>query len=315
MKIDSKNLAKADESLRIALEQTEPEETLQGILVLEPKGGSTEGALKRPERRDFESQEEYRQALIDQRQAELAEQLGPTLQALRGLGLGVSGGELGRTVVVRGTASNLLAALDIPGVGKASLDQSISIPANITKAQWVRLQGEVRALATRVLDLTGQTATLKGQAGRLEQLAEKAMPRNRAVTWAKWLVGIVVAGTVLTAVVLGIWTLASVSADVRVQEQRLKDLEAKQHVMNLLLKSHRSGTDASEGNVVRVDKGKVVIEAKGQEKSFRLAAHASVTLHGEPARLTDVKPGMRVRVWVSKDEVDEVSAVEAEPSE
>jgi hypothetical protein len=127
MELKSNNLSKADESLREALRQAQPPETIQAVMVLETADDRTGSASKQPEPGEFSSREEYRQAMIDQREAELAEQLGATLQSLRDLGLEVHGGRRGRTVVVKGAARDLLASLDIPAVRQATLDQPFGL--------------------------------------------------------------------------------------------------------------------------------------------------------------------------------------------
>jgi hypothetical protein len=126
MNANSKNLQKADESLRQALERAEPEQTLQAVVVLEPDDQKS-GTSKPPDPSEFSSREEYRQAMIGHREAELAEQLNSALRALHELGLAVHGGRHGRTVVVKGAASDLLASLDIPAVRQATLDQPFGL--------------------------------------------------------------------------------------------------------------------------------------------------------------------------------------------
>src|SRR5262245_56766591 len=99
----SKNLDKADETLREALAQADPDQTLQAVVVLETQDGDAspskqaKGGLTPQSRKDA----------IAQRKAELAEQLGATTQALRDKGLKVMGGVLSRVVVVKGAACDL----------------------------------------------------------------------------------------------------------------------------------------------------------------------------------------------------------------
>jgi hypothetical protein len=127
MNANSKNLGKADVSLREAIEQADPGQTLQAVVDLDPVDGTTRGASKQLTPGEFGSRDEYRQAMINRREAELAEKLGPTLQSLRELGLEVKGGRLGRTVVLKGAASDLLASLDLPAVRQATLDQPFGL--------------------------------------------------------------------------------------------------------------------------------------------------------------------------------------------
>lgn len=128
MNLKSKNLSKADESLREALQQAGPKQTLQAVVVLE-LADDAGAAAERPAPEEYGSRGEYRAAMIDRREGELTELLGPTFQALRDLGLEVHGGRLGRTVVVKGAARDLLASLDIPAVRQAVLDQLIGLKA------------------------------------------------------------------------------------------------------------------------------------------------------------------------------------------
>lgn len=116
-----KNLGKADEPLREALQQAEPKATIQAVVVLEPDAGQT---AHRP---DARMSMDARESLIKGRLAELAELLGPTLQALRDLGLEVHGGRHGRTAVVKGKARDLLASLDLPAVRHVLLDRPIDL--------------------------------------------------------------------------------------------------------------------------------------------------------------------------------------------
>lgn len=125
MNMKSKNLSKADGSLREAFQDAEPKQILQAILILEPEEGHATSTSKQPEPGEYDTREGYRRAIIDRREDELAELLGPTLQALRDLGLEVSGGRLGRATLVRGAASDLLASLDLPTVRLATLDRAI----------------------------------------------------------------------------------------------------------------------------------------------------------------------------------------------
>ena len=121
-----KNLSKADEPLREALKQAEPKQTLQAVVVLDPAADA--GAAAEPfGLGETGMQMESRKATIARRARELADQLGPTLQALRALGLEVRGGRLGRTIVVKGAARDLLASLDISGVRQAALDRLIGL--------------------------------------------------------------------------------------------------------------------------------------------------------------------------------------------
>jgi len=75
----------------------------------------------------FPSRAAWREALIERRKAQVAHDIGSTLQALRDLSFKVGGGTTSRTVVVEGTAQNILASLELPGVRHASLDRPIQL--------------------------------------------------------------------------------------------------------------------------------------------------------------------------------------------
>jgi hypothetical protein len=113
--------------LREALSRAEGEEVFRAVMLLaspEAEGG-TPPTGQGQEPTQFGSRKAYREALIARQRANLSKTIGETLQALEGLSLRPRGGTLGRTVVIEGSARNILSALELPGVLHASLDREI----------------------------------------------------------------------------------------------------------------------------------------------------------------------------------------------
>lgn len=129
MKLDKRHTEKIDPLLRDALRRAEEKEILRTVMVLGPESKDAEKGLREQELdpSQFPSRVEYRQALIKHRQAKLADDIGDTLQALRDLSLTPRGGTISRAVVVEGSARQILASLDLPGVRHASLDRPIQL--------------------------------------------------------------------------------------------------------------------------------------------------------------------------------------------
>jgi hypothetical protein len=129
MKLTQSVFGKINAELQEALTQTEREETLRVIMQL--GSAESERASEKPENvfdpSQFSSRRDYRQALIDQQKAQVSQEVGDTLNKLRALSLKVQGGEIGRTVVVEGPAREITAALELPGVRSASLDQRFAL--------------------------------------------------------------------------------------------------------------------------------------------------------------------------------------------
>jgi hypothetical protein len=129
MKLEDRHVQKIDPLLQDALGQAEDEEILRAVMVLGPESGDTEKGWRgeAPEPSQFRSRKAYRQALIEQRQSQLVEDIGQTLEALRDLSLTPRGGKTSRVVVVEGPAHQILTALDLPGVQHASLDRPVEL--------------------------------------------------------------------------------------------------------------------------------------------------------------------------------------------
>jgi hypothetical protein len=124
MNVPSLQAQKADPALREALENAEGHETLRTVMVL---GGETIASddSSSPQPDAFEDRTQYRQALISHQKNRLSQEIGAVKTQLRQRALNLSGGTITRAVVVEGKASDLLDALELPGVRHASLDQPL----------------------------------------------------------------------------------------------------------------------------------------------------------------------------------------------
>jgi len=67
-----------------------------------------------------------------------------------------------------------------------------------------------------------------------------------------------------------------------------------------------------DGKVVSIAGDKLVVADKdGKESTYALAADAKVTCDGTVSKASDLKPGMKIRVTMNKDEKAAVSRIEA----
>lgn len=129
MKLDDIHTEKIDPLLRDALNQAQEDKVLLVAMVLDSESNDVENGDKsqKLDPSQFGSREVYRKALIDQRQTKISSDTGNTRRALTELSLKVRGGAISRIVVVEGTARQILAALELPGVRHASLDRPIEL--------------------------------------------------------------------------------------------------------------------------------------------------------------------------------------------
>jgi hypothetical protein len=129
MKLDEKQIEKTDSLLCKALKDAEGDELLRVVMVLESeRSGSEEGSkMEKLDASGYPSQTVYREALIEKRQKEIAQKTGETRKELEKLSLVVRGGKISRTCVVEGSARQILASLELPGIRHASLDQPIEL--------------------------------------------------------------------------------------------------------------------------------------------------------------------------------------------
>jgi hypothetical protein len=123
MKLTAQHLAKADPLLQEALQCAHGDERLRTLMVLGPERHLTSN--REPEPHQFPTRAAYRQALIEHRERQLADELADIMHALEELSLTVHGGRMSPTVVVEGAARRILQALKFPGVRHASLDRPI----------------------------------------------------------------------------------------------------------------------------------------------------------------------------------------------
>ena len=110
-------LRKADAKLQIRFMAAKGSEPLDAVLMLKLPTPPQEGE---PRPGDFTTRDQYRHALVERRRAFVQETLRTTLDALRELGLEVTGGDgVTRAVRVRGRMEHLLPALALEGVEHA----------------------------------------------------------------------------------------------------------------------------------------------------------------------------------------------------
>jgi hypothetical protein len=131
MKIEGKQIEKADPDLREEIERATGDEILRTIMLLGPASSDKKGETveHEPHPNDFPSYEEYRRALIERQQRRVAHDVGDTLRQLQQLSLSITGGEISRTVIVEGPARRILEALKLPGVRHAILDRIVRLTA------------------------------------------------------------------------------------------------------------------------------------------------------------------------------------------
>ena len=105
----------------------EANQVLKAVLLRPTTTGRTHPEPIRPiDPANFPNRQEYRKALLEDLQKKTAFENEETLRQLHGLDLNPHGGTINHAVVVEGPASRLLGALDLPGVGHATLDQPIA---------------------------------------------------------------------------------------------------------------------------------------------------------------------------------------------
>ncbi len=132
MKIDDKYNSKTDPLLQQALSNAGEREVLRAVMVIgtdsqEVEHGCAQSKAPQVDPSQFSSRLDYRKALIAQKQSQVADDMHEVLQALHDLSLSTRGGTMGKTVVVEGPASQILASLELPSVLHASLDQEVNL--------------------------------------------------------------------------------------------------------------------------------------------------------------------------------------------
>ncbi|MCG8361793.1 MAG: NACHT domain-containing protein [Pseudanabaenales cyanobacterium] len=130
MQLTPTQRAKTDELLRKELSRASEDDSLRVVMTL---GNGDEKTADMPNTPDlmpsqFPSRKAYREALIAHRQQYLANTtVGRTIEELRSRSIEVHGGDVSGVVVIETTASQLLNALDLPGVRSARFDRKIEL--------------------------------------------------------------------------------------------------------------------------------------------------------------------------------------------
>ncbi|MFN6558680.1 MAG: NACHT domain-containing protein [Nostoc sp. ChiSLP01] len=128
MKLNNSQIAKIDPLLEQVLIQAKGDEVIRAIMSLGDENRISSTLINPLEPQQFISSEAYRRALIEQRESQIAEILGDTIQALKELRLTILGDRLNRIVVVEGTANAILDSLNLTGVNNVTLDRLIALP-------------------------------------------------------------------------------------------------------------------------------------------------------------------------------------------
>ncbi len=128
MKLEPKQIEKIDPLLEQELREARGDEVLLVIMSLAGKNsGEDEDLHSRLHPSQFPNRKAYRQALIDLQKQRVADAIGDTLKALEKFPLRITGGDMSQTIIVKGRASDILAALALEGVSYAYLDRAIAI--------------------------------------------------------------------------------------------------------------------------------------------------------------------------------------------
>ncbi len=126
MQLTKQQIAKIDDPLlQEALSQSLPDEEISAILVLEAKLPASNNQLVPSQ---FPTTLAYRQALLEQRQRQMAEALGNTIKSLQNLSLVTHSDTISPLVVVQGSADAIAQSLEVSGVRYAVFDKLIGLP-------------------------------------------------------------------------------------------------------------------------------------------------------------------------------------------
>ena len=125
MSLDSSFLDKIDPQLQEKLAYAPENEILRVIVRLSGENKSNINS-KSINLADSPNRTEYRKALIAQRQQQLSGDIGETKRAIENLALKTYGGINTKTLVVEGTANQILHSLELSGIESATLDQGFS---------------------------------------------------------------------------------------------------------------------------------------------------------------------------------------------
>jgi len=129
MKLDKRHIDKIDVLLEDALLNARGDELLKVVIVLDSQRANRETLSQQlsqqPKPSEFPNRNAWREALIAQRQTQLAKAIGDQIQGLKDLSLTTRGGITTNILVVEGAARQILRALELPGVSHASLNQPL----------------------------------------------------------------------------------------------------------------------------------------------------------------------------------------------
>lgn len=109
--------------------QAKGDEVLVVLMLLgaEPEDAQQELVNEEIDPAQFPTRTAYREEAIARRKEQLDRYIGSTLKKLKALSLKPRGGTQSPTVVVEGPARQIVAALELPGVLHARLDQPIKL--------------------------------------------------------------------------------------------------------------------------------------------------------------------------------------------
>ena len=129
MKLEPKYLEKIDPLLETELREARGDEKLLVVMLLNDNSPEKEDNQFEPELHpsQFPDRKSYRQALINLQEKRVRNAIGDTLKELENLSLITKGGIISRTVVVEGTARQILASLALEAVNHVTLDQPIAL--------------------------------------------------------------------------------------------------------------------------------------------------------------------------------------------
>ncbi len=126
MKLDGRHVAKTDPFLEDTLKRAREDESIRAVIIVEPDAPPDSGD-REPHPSEYPSRRAWREALIERRESRLADEIEGTIEELRKLSLKPRGGKMGRAVVVEGSARDIAASLELPGITHATLDRRIGL--------------------------------------------------------------------------------------------------------------------------------------------------------------------------------------------
>jgi hypothetical protein len=126
MNLNDASSAKAEPTLREALQNASDQQVVRAVLVLRHEPEGVDGPEPSPSA--YPSRVEYRRALIERQRRRLKEgEVGQTVRTLQGMDLKPRGGDLLEVVIIEGSADKVASALELPGVVRGDLDRTIHL--------------------------------------------------------------------------------------------------------------------------------------------------------------------------------------------